>query len=58
MNIYALEKEQQDYEENLLMDASYQDIKTNKDAKKAFKYITKRKKYINFIKFLDRKGIL
>ena len=56
--IFSLIKEQEDYEDCLLMDASYEDIKKNKEAKKAFKFISKRKRYVNFIQFLDRKGIL
>lgn len=56
--ILKLEQEQNDFEDALLMDASFEDIKNDKEAKKVFKFINKRKSYINFIKFLDKKGVI
>ena len=55
---YQLNQEQQDLESAFILDASIEDIKTNKEAKKLYKYISKRKKYIKLIEFLIKKECL
>lgn len=56
--IIYLESEQRDYEDRLLMEASWEDIKNDKEAKRVFKFINRRKSYIKFLNFLSERGVL
>jgi hypothetical protein len=40
------------------MEASWEDIKNDKEAKRVFKFINKRKSYIKFLSFLSERGVL
>lgn len=55
---YQLSQEQQDLESAFILDASIEDIKTNKEAKRLYKYISKRRKYVKLIEFLIKKECL
>ena len=58
MWLRKLKQEQSDYENMFKLEVSSENIKNNKEAKKVFKFINRRKNCINFLDFLHRKDII
>jgi hypothetical protein len=53
--LVKLQHEQRDFEDALKMEINYEDVKENKDGKKLYNYLKKRRRIVNVCgKILDK----